>query len=56
MLYRIFSVKPKPEINAKSRQMAQQISHRPIYERFDQIVQEKKKKIETNQENKKQLQ
>lgn len=46
-------LKPKPDINPKSRKIAQQTSHKPIYERFEKILEDKKKKMEQNQQDKK---
>lgn len=46
-------LKSKPDINEKSRKMATETSYKPIYERYDKIVEDKKKKLESHQENKK---
>ena len=47
-------MRPKPSINERSKLLASETANRPIYERFDKIVEEKKKKILENQELKRQ--
>lgn len=47
-------VTSKPVINPKSRVIAAETGQRPIYERFQKIVDNKKKRIEENEELKKQ--
>ena len=44
--FRIKKMKEKPSINEKSKLIAAELSQRPIYERFDKIVEDKKKKME----------
>ena len=39
----------KPLINQNSKKIMEEVSQKPIYERFDKIVENKKKKIEENE-------
>jgi hypothetical protein len=41
-------LKSKPDINQKSKQIAIENSHKPIYERTDQIMESRKKKMAQN--------
>jgi hypothetical protein len=42
-------LKAKPDINSKSKQIVQESHYRPIYERYDKILEARKKKYVENE-------